>query len=364
MGKHALPAGMTPPPVPPMYLSSDGTRISPRRMAKMRAQENLPTLPVISRSRSSVSSSSSDFLSASHAKPQRRRMDAYEYRRITSSLEWARENVKKEEVDSVPVQEKTELTEVSMLPSSRPVIPSQSFTPRQMTSAIASICLASGVGIYGFEMSKSYVSSDSSQSVASLSDGMGEVQNSAMQLMQSDSGQEEDLAYADRKLTPSVTCSPRTGLVTYGQSTSTLVWPLGESTYRLTSSYGGRTDPVYKTYRMHEGQDFAGSLGTPVYSVADGVVEKTGGVNNALYIKHERNGEVFYSVYVHMYARDVVVKEGQKIKAGQRIGAIGSYGKSTGPHLHFEIRDAAMNALNPMTWMKNHGAEFLPSSCS
>ena len=149
----------------------------------------------------------------------------------------------------------------------------------------------------------------------------------------------------------------------YKNTAGQIVWPLAPGTYTLTSSFGTRIDPVFGTVRMHSGQDLAGPLGTPVYAVADGTVVETLGVNNMVRIKHEHNGEVFYTAYLHMYAKDILVKPGDTVKAGQRIGAIGNFGKSTGPHLHFETHNSAGVAQEPTSFMKAHGAIQITQMC-
>lgn len=155
-----------------------------------------------------------------------------------------------------------------------------------------------------------------------------------------------------------------TGLrAAYTNTDNVLVWPVAPGTYTLTSSFGARIDPVYHTVRMHAGQDLAGPIGTPVYAAADGVVVETLGSNNRVLIQHEINGETFYTAYLHMYARDIVVKPGDVVSAGQQIGAIGNYGKSTGPHLHFETHNAAGQPVEPTAFMKAHGAIQITQMC-
>lgn len=105
---------------------------------------------------------------------------------------------------------------------------------------------------------------------------------------------------------------------------------------RLASGFGYRIDPVYKTTKMHAGLDFAAPQGSPVYATADGVVELAGntgnGYGNHVVIQH---GFSYETLFGHMVR--IKVKAGQKIRRGEVIGWVGSTGKSTGPHLHYEV---------------------------
>ena len=93
----------------------------------------------------------------------------------------------------------------------------------------------------------------------------------------------------------------------------------------------------------HNGADFAqpgGAEGKPIFATRDGKVIAAGpasGFGNWIVIQHEVDGQRYDSVYGHMYNDGVLVKQGDEVKAGQEIGAIGNAGQSTGPHLHFEI---------------------------
>jgi len=105
---------------------------------------------------------------------------------------------------------------------------------------------------------------------------------------------------------------------------------------RLASGFGMRIDPVYGTPKMHKGLDFAASQGTPVYATGNGEIEVAGftgdGYGNHVVINH---GYGYETLYGHMVK--VKVKPGQKVKRGQVIGWVGSTGKSTGPHCHYEV---------------------------
>jgi len=106
--------------------------------------------------------------------------------------------------------------------------------------------------------------------------------------------------------------------------------------YRLTSSFGMRTNPVTGNMRVHQGIDLAAPAGTEVYAVADGVVTETGNdpvYGNYIIIKHNNN---WASLYGHLQKIGTTLR--MKVRSGTIIGWVGSTGQSTGPHLHFELR--------------------------
>ena len=106
---------------------------------------------------------------------------------------------------------------------------------------------------------------------------------------------------------------------------------------RLSSSFGMRKHPIDGFNKMHSGTDFAASMGTPIMASGNGVVTRArwcGGGGNCIKIKHN---STYQTIYAHMknFARGI--KEGTRVKQGQIIGYVGSTGKSTGPHLHYEV---------------------------
>lgn len=111
--------------------------------------------------------------------------------------------------------------------------------------------------------------------------------------------------------------------------------------YVITSNFGTRIDPVYYTKRFHSGIDLAAPQGTEIVSSANGIVVEvgysSGGLGNYVYIKHDIKGTIYYTAYGHMLDNSIIVREGQPIKAKEKIGIIGSTGKSTGIHLHFSV---------------------------
>ncbi|HQV77313.1 MAG TPA: M23 family metallopeptidase [Chitinophagales bacterium] len=109
-----------------------------------------------------------------------------------------------------------------------------------------------------------------------------------------------------------------------------------EDLKRIASGFGFRIDPVYKTPRMHAGLDFTAETGTPVYATGDGVVEIAGsqgdGYGNKVVINHGYGYETLYG-----HNSKILVHAGEKVKRGQTIALVGSTGKSTGPHCHYEV---------------------------
>ena len=105
---------------------------------------------------------------------------------------------------------------------------------------------------------------------------------------------------------------------------------------RIASGFGYRIDPVYKTTKFHAGLDFSAPQGTPIYATADGSVSTAGntgnGFGNHVIINH---GFGYETLYAHMVR--VKVRNGQAVKRGEVIGWVGSTGKSTGPHCHYEV---------------------------
>jgi murein DD-endopeptidase MepM/ murein hydrolase activator NlpD len=119
--------------------------------------------------------------------------------------------------------------------------------------------------------------------------------------------------------------------------------------YRFTSGFGFRRDPKTGGRRMHNGVDFAGPVGTPLHATADGVISHAGwssGYGRLVKIKHAFGIETRYA-----HLSKIIVKEGQKVSRGQRIGDMGASGRVTGPHLHYEVRVDG-KAVNPMIFIK------------
>jgi murein DD-endopeptidase MepM/ murein hydrolase activator NlpD len=106
---------------------------------------------------------------------------------------------------------------------------------------------------------------------------------------------------------------------------------------RLSSSFGMRKHPIDGYNKMHRGTDFAAPMGTPIMASGSGVITRArwcGGGGNCIKIKHN---SIYETVYAHMKSFRRGIKEGLRVKQGQIIGYVGSTGKSTGPHLHYEV---------------------------
>jgi murein DD-endopeptidase MepM/ murein hydrolase activator NlpD len=119
----------------------------------------------------------------------------------------------------------------------------------------------------------------------------------------------------------------------------------------FTSGFGVRDDPFHRGAAMHPGIDLAGSYGTPIYATADGVVTRAGwnngGYGNMVELDHGRG---IMTRYGHMSA--VLVHEGDHVTRGEQIGRMGSTGRSTGNHLHYEVRIDG-RPVNPIPFMKS-----------
>ena len=119
--------------------------------------------------------------------------------------------------------------------------------------------------------------------------------------------------------------------------------------FRFTSGFGTRSDPKGRGRRMHLGVDLAGASGTPIFATADGVVvsaKRESGYGNAVRVRHDFG---FETVYAHL--SKIRVAAGQKLSRGDRIGDMGSTGRSTGVHLHYEVH---LNGrpVNPMPYLE------------
>ncbi len=120
---------------------------------------------------------------------------------------------------------------------------------------------------------------------------------------------------------------------------------------RIGSYYGYRTDPFYKVTKFHEGIDFTASVGTEIYSTGDGTVVEVsrsrGGYGNCIVINH---GYGYQTLYAHL--SKIEVKAGQKVTRGQVVGRVGNTGKSTSPHLHYEVHKNS-RSVDPINFFFN-----------
>ena len=128
---------------------------------------------------------------------------------------------------------------------------------------------------------------------------------------------------------------------------------------RRTSGFGMREHPILHTQRAHLGVDYAAPIGTPVMSVADGVVVESGyqgAFGNMVIVQHNARQS---TVYAHLSRMNV--KRGQTIKQGDIVGAVGTTGLSTGPHLHFEFRINGRH-VDPLTLAQQGSSEPISSA--
>ncbi len=117
----------------------------------------------------------------------------------------------------------------------------------------------------------------------------------------------------------------------------------------FTSNFGVRSDPFRGTAAMHAGVDIPGPIGTPVYATADGIIaraERAGGYGNLIEVNH---GKGIATRYGHL--SKIIVRDHERVKRGQLIGLMGSTGRSTGSHLHYEVRIDG-SAVNPAPYLQ------------
>ncbi|MFI6998276.1 peptidoglycan DD-metalloendopeptidase family protein [Nocardia sp. NPDC050175] len=152
---------------------------------------------------------------------------------------------------------------------------------------------------------------------------------------------------------PNPNCLPDIPRTHQRMPTNEVVMPLAEGTYAVSSPFGLREGAV------HRGVDFAAALGTPIQAATGGRVVAAGpaeGFGHWIIIDTVYNGALLSTVYGHMDAGGVFVRTGDEVGAGQPIGAVGSDGESTGPHLHFEVvpggRLQGRQQIDPMPWLE------------
>ncbi|EYT56768.1 peptidase M23 [Leucobacter sp. UCD-THU] len=143
--------------------------------------------------------------------------------------------------------------------------------------------------------------------------------------------------------------------------TSRIVFPLPEGTYTSTDSFGWRSDPFTGEREFHSGSDLAAADGTPISAIGDGrvtVAEFSAGWGGLIIVEHTVGGERVASYYAHMWQDGIYVTAGETVTAGQHIGDVGSSGRSTGAHLHIEIRPGGQGQppVDAVEWLSQHGA--------
>lgn len=147
-------------------------------------------------------------------------------------------------------------------------------------------------------------------------------------------------------------------------TTGRILWPLKAGSFTLSSPYGPRAGG------FHHGQDFAAPIGTPIYAVADGVIEKAGtasGFGDWIVEKSTIGGQVIGFVYGHEFPSGLIAQEGLVVKAGDLIGLTGNNGQSTGPHMHFEVWIGGRfggHDVDPMGWLTGNASTTSGSSSS
>lgn len=132
------------------------------------------------------------------------------------------------------------------------------------------------------------------------------------------------------------------------------IHPIHEAKLSFSSYFGVRSDPFKGTAAMHAGVDMPGPVGTPVYATADGIVDRAGragGYGNLVEIDH---GKGIQTRYGHL--SKILVEPNQRVKRGEEIGLMGSTGRSTGSHLHYEVRIDG-RAVNPIPFLQT--ADYL-----
>jgi murein DD-endopeptidase MepM/ murein hydrolase activator NlpD len=147
------------------------------------------------------------------------------------------------------------------------------------------------------------------------------------------------------------------GITSFGNpGLGAIQWPLPSGT-SISDGFGYRNSPGGIGSTNHMGMDFDPGSGTPIHSVADGVVtiaqkSDNGGLGCYVEIAHDVNGLEFSSVYGHMQCATVSMTKGETVSVTQLVGLVGTTGTSTGAHLHFEIHNASGTPVDPNAFMR------------
>ena len=135
-----------------------------------------------------------------------------------------------------------------------------------------------------------------------------------------------------------------------------MIWPTLESSY-ITSPYGSRLHPIQGVVKNHDGIDIGGSTGDPVYAAADGIIIysqfNTGGYGNMVMIDHGLNSEGVKIVTLYAHGSKLLKNVGDTVKQGDIIMEVGSTGNSTGPHVHFEVRENGTD-VDPKNYLSSN----------
>lgn len=251
-------------------------------------------------------------------------------------------------------------------------------SPELSAVALASIVVATSVGVLGLQYAEGAQSVNSRTSVlgtVTIPDSHPATDES--NILQPTEGAAELAKIIETQIAANsgeLRCVDESGANALGSAyadelESQVFFPMKAGTYNVSSPFGPRQNPTGDGTEFHTGVDFAAPAGTPIYAVADGVVEMDGSEtegNHDIRIRHEINGEVFYTWYLHSYTDGIFVKAGQSVKAGEKIAEVGSSGRSTGTHLHFEIRptgDYSAEPVEPVAFISELGAIDISQKC-
>ncbi len=140
---------------------------------------------------------------------------------------------------------------------------------------------------------------------------------------------------------------PKSVAAANANSSSAYTWPLNGI---LTAGFGWRIHPITGQRTLHKGIDIAAPIGAPILAAADGTVTyaewDSGGYGNLLEISHQDGSRTWYA-----HLNKFLVGKGQSIKKGQLVAEVGTTGRSTGPHLHFEVQLDGKRAVDPITYL-------------
>ncbi|MBM7831322.1 murein DD-endopeptidase MepM/ murein hydrolase activator NlpD [Agromyces cerinus] len=138
--------------------------------------------------------------------------------------------------------------------------------------------------------------------------------------------------------------------------TDAIVWPV-QNPGKRSGGFGPRSAPCSGCSTFHDGVDFTPGNGTPVMSIADGVVvlatENGGGLGVNVEVQHNIGGQLITSSYAHMQNGSIAVAVGQQVTAGQQLGLVGTTGQSTGPHLHLEMFGSDGVRFDGVAWLSS-----------
>ncbi|QRV02499.1 M23 family metallopeptidase [Arcanobacterium phocisimile] len=250
---------------------------------------------------------------------------------------------------------------------------------RTVTSTACVFALAVGCGLtlgsYGFEIA---AQANSIESDFAGGDVEGSQTPTSLRSLSSAADSARFKAYEEKFSGNAVVCetvSSANSLTSFARNNlNKLIHPMAAGTFQESSPFGWRIHPLYGTSKLHEGVDFSAAIGTPIYAVADGKVVFSGASSETfgdpvVVIEHNIDGEVFTSWYLHSYASGIFVNEGDVVRLGDRIADVGNSGRSTGPHLHFEIHPGAYagftgpGPVDPMSFLKEQGAVDINDVC-